>query len=247
MELIAIVPCAGKATRRHPETLHKPKILINYAGTPLIEYIVPPLFNAATIEKIIFVLSPKHGNQIIDYVRRNWTVEPPISYVWQNEPEGFGHAILQARSEVFSFRKWNPDVLILTDDGLRYSETRTKSPTDFIRSFTNRPTSTIGVQWKGNVKSHGMVIHDDKRRIVRLVEKPYWDKGGLVMTGIYYIKESRQLFRNLTKLVKSGRKLGGEFQLTHALQMTIDAGTDIKMYYHDWIDCGQSKHIDTYP
>ena len=78
-------------------------------------------------------------------------------------------------------------------------------------------------------------------RVERLVEKPYWDDGGLALTGIYYVRESRRLFRCLNKLVKTGRQLGGEFQFTHALQMMIDAGTPFMTYYHDWIDCDNKR------
>ena len=78
-------------------------------------------------------------------------------------------------------------------------------------------------------------------RVERLVEKPYWDDGGLALTGIYYVRESRRLFRCLNKLVKTGRQLGGEFQFTHALQMMIDAGTPFQTYYHDWVDCEEAR------
>ena len=61
------------------------------------------------------------------------------------------------------------------------------------------------------------------------------------MTGIYFVRESRRLFQCLNKLLKTGGKLGGEYQLTHALQMMIDAGTPFQTYYHKWIDCGGKK------
>ena len=77
-------------------------------------------------------------------------------------------------------------------------------------------------------------------RVERLIEKPYWDEGGFVLTGLYYVRESRRLFRCLNKLVKSGRCLGGEFQFTHALQMMIDAGTEFRTHYHEWVDCGKT-------
>ena len=82
-----------------------------------------------------------------------------------------------------------------------------------------------------------MCIRDSIHPLVeRLVEKPCWDDGGLAITWIYYVRESRRLFCCLNKLVKTGRRLGGEFQFTHALQMMIDAGTPFKTHYHDWED-----------
>ena len=249
--MIAIIPCAGKGTRRRPDTAYTPKILLEYEGQPLIEHIVHPIDESGKFEKIVLVLSPKHGQKVIDYVRRH-PFETPVKFVWQPEPLGFGHAVLQARDEVFSFHKWNPPVLIHTDDAVN---THINPEKDLIEDITAQSVSQIGVQWRGNVKNYGMAIVEDYIapghaprpnaprsgvRVERLVEKPYWDEGGLALTGIYYVRESRRMFRCLNKLVKMGRQLGGEYQFTHALQMMIDAGTPFQTYYHDWVDCGKT-------
>ena len=298
--MIAIIPCAGKGTRRLPDTEHKPKILLEYPNPPsppyqggmkgehqggmkrepLFEHIVRPIDMSERFEKLVFVLSPRTGHQIIDYIRRN-PLETPHAFVWQNEPLGFGHAVLQAREEVFSpsggnrgqapFREVrDPPVLVATDDGVRNPADPDKPSFDLIREMVGSSTSTLGVQWRGDVKNHGMVIvresvearrgservRDRAKKnshthhvaptetqplVERLIEKPYWDEGGLVMTGLYYVRESRRLFRCLHKLVKSGRCLGGEYQLTHALQMMIDAGTEFRTCYHEWVDAGGSE------
>ena len=298
--MIAIIPCAGRGTRRRPETEYLPKILLTPpsvppqaggrrgeyqagGGDPLIEHIVRPIDMSERFEKLVFVLSLKHGQQVIDYIHRN-PFETPVSFVWQHEPLGFGHAVLQAREEALKLKvgKWesgkvrksqsplhtfspshflrSPPVLIHTDDAInRKSGENGKS---LIESITASDVSQIGVQWRGNVRNYGMVITGEARergsegarkkpvhlprqnsptrmRVERVIEKPYWDEGGLCMTGIYYIRESRRLFRCLSKLVKMGRCLGGEYQFTHALQMMIDAGTPFQTHYHDWVDCGQ--------
>ena len=263
--MVAIIPCGGKGRRRRPDTVHTPKILLEYAEKPLIEHIVRPIDASGKFERIVLVLSVKHGQKVIDYVRRH-PFETAVKFVWQPEPLGFGHAVLQARDEVFSFRKWNPPVLIHTDDAVTIPANPDKTKVEMIQEITADSTSTIGVQWRGNVRNYGMVIHrvsaaateqdsegagktnshthrfappHAQRFVDRFVEKPYWDEGGLALTGLYYIRESRRLFRCLNKLVKSGRCLGGEFQFTHALQMMIDAGTPFMTYYHDWVDCGK--------
>ena len=267
--MICIIPCAGKGTRRAPDTNHMPKILLEHQGDPLFEHIVRPIDASDCFERIVFIVNPKHGQRIIDYVRHN-PLETPVRFVWQNEPLGFGHAVFQAREEVFSFRKWNPPVLIATDDGVRNPADPDKPSFDLIREMTGGSTSMLGVKWVGNVRQHGMVVTGEvweRRsegarekpehlprpnspaekakpgrngvRVERLIEKPYWDEGGLVLTGLYYVRESRRLFRCLNKVVKTGRCLGGEYQLTHALQLMIDAGTEFRTHYHSWVDCGQ--------
>ena len=252
--MIAIIPCAGKGTRRRPDTHFTPKILLDYQGDPMIEHVVRPIDASDCFDRIVFVVGPKHGQRIIDYVRHN-PFETPVKFVWQNEPLGFGHAVLQAREEVFSFRKWNPPVLVATDDGIRGPGNPEKSDVDLIKDITATPTSTLGVKWVGNVRPHSLVVTEERRaagyaprphiprklRVERVIEKPYWDDGGLALTGIYFIRESRRLFRCLRRLVKSGRRLGGEVQFTHALQMMIEAGTEFRTYYHAWVDAGGSE------
>lgn len=250
--MIAIIPCAGRGTRRRLDTHHTPKILLEHQGEPLFEHIVRPIDMSERFDQLVFVLSRKHGQRVIDYIRRN-PLETPVKFVWQDEPLGFGHAVLQARDEVFSFHKWNPPVLIHTDDAVN---THLNVEKDLIQDITAQSVSQIGVQWCGNVKNYGMAIVEDYIalghaprphiaksgvRVERLIEKPYWDEGGLALTGIYYVRESRRLFRCLNKLVKTGRILNGEYQFTHALQMMIDAGTEFQTYYHEWIDCDSKR------
>ena len=145
---------------------------------------------------------------------------------------------------------------VATDDGVRNPANPEKSSIQLVREVISNPTSTLGLQWRDNVRDCGMAIVEDYKqkghaprpnaprsgvRVERLVEKPYWDDGGLCLTGIYYIRESRRLFRCLNKLVKTKRTLGGEYQFTHALQMMIDAGTPFKTCYHEWHDAGRKE------
>ena len=243
---------------RNTDTNHKPKILLEHQGEPLIEHIVRPIDMSEQFAKLVFVLSPKHGNQIIDYVGRN-PLETSHAFVWQNEPLGFGHAVLQAKEEVFSWRKWNPPVLVATDDGIRGPASPNKSSLDLIHEMTDSGASAVGVKWVGNVRPHGLVVTEEHRalgyaprphiprrlQVTRVIEKPYWDEGGLVMTGIYFIRESRRLFRCLRQLVKTGRQLGGEYQFTHALQMMIENGAEFRTLCHEWEDAGRREDQKT--
>ena len=247
--MIAIIPCAGRGTRRRPDTEHTPKILLEYGGQPLAEHIVRPIDESGRFDKIVFVLSLKHGQKVIDHVHRS-CFDTPVKFVWQDAPLGFGHAVLQAREEVFGFRKWNPSVLIHTDDAVNRHCVEGMS---LVSAITSKKESQIGVQWRGSVKNYGMAIvsypdgamprtnSPTPGRVERLVEKPNWDEGGLALTGIYFIRESRRLFRCLDKLIKTGRCLGGEYQFTHALQLMMDQGTPFQTYYHEWVDCGQTR------
>ena len=262
--MIAIIPCAGRGTRRKPDTNCMPKILLDHAGEPLFEHVVRPIDMSERFEKLVFVLSPRTGNQIIDYVRRN-PLETPVKFVWQNEPLGFGHAVLQAREEVFSWKRRNPPILVHTDDAVN---SHLREGASLIKQITSKETSTLGTQWRENVRDYGMVVVGESEEagkrwseetrekpehlprpnspvtleVKRLIEKPYWDKGGLCMTGIYFIRESRRLFRCLKALVKRGIRLGGEYEFTYALQMMVDQGTPFKTCYHDWEDAGKWKN-----
>ncbi|MFB2839544.1 sugar phosphate nucleotidyltransferase [Floridanema evergladense] len=122
----AIIPLAGLASRLYPATKVLPKALLPIPGRdgtlrPVVDWIVREASNS-NVEQIILVLSPRDGELIIRYF-----TEPPtenletvagkrilnawndlkglgdrLQYIYQQEPGGFGDAILQAKEIVGS-------------------------------------------------------------------------------------------------------------------------------------------------
>lgn len=89
-----IIPTAGSGTRLRPHTLTSPKTLIHVAGHPILDYLLKPLLELPDLSELIFIVGD-NGKQIIEYVNRYYNL--PVTYIWQNEPKGLGHAISLAK------------------------------------------------------------------------------------------------------------------------------------------------------
>jgi len=131
----AVIPLAGLATRLYPVTKIVPKALLPIPGKdgslrPTVDWIVREAVDSG-VEEIILVVSPRDGELITKY----FTEPPPenlenvagerilkawhelkdlgdrLRFIYQQEPAGFGDAVLQAKEIVGS----EPFVLLLGD------------------------------------------------------------------------------------------------------------------------------------
>jgi UTP--glucose-1-phosphate uridylyltransferase len=116
----AVIPLAGKGTRLRPMTSVVPKALFPVVdprrGVRAVLHVLLEEVCDAGIEDVCLVVSPEQDEAIREYLaaaRPSYqTVLPSrICLVEQSEPEGFGHAVLQARA----FVDGEPFVLLLGD------------------------------------------------------------------------------------------------------------------------------------
>ncbi len=115
----AIIPAAGLGTRFLPATKGVPKELLPLLSKPVIQHVVEEALDVEGVDAAIIVNShekpmleayfspaPKlegfleeHGKgALAEKVRE--AGELPVAFVYQDEPLGLGHAVLQAASEV---------------------------------------------------------------------------------------------------------------------------------------------------
>lgn len=122
----AVIPLAGLATRLYPATKVIPKALLPIPGKdgtvrPVVDWIVREALDSG-VEEIILILSPRDGELINRYFteapRENldtvggkrilnaWNelkgLGDRLRYIYQQEPAGFGDAVLQAKEIVGS-------------------------------------------------------------------------------------------------------------------------------------------------
>lgn len=131
----AVIPLAGLASRLYPVTKIVPKALLPIPGKdgslrPTVDWIVREAIDSG-VEEIILVVSPRDGELITKY----FTETPPenvenvagerilnawndlknlgdrLRFIYQQEPAGFGDAVLQTKEIVGS----EPFVLLLGD------------------------------------------------------------------------------------------------------------------------------------
>ncbi len=108
----AIIPAAGLGTRFLPATKSVPKELLPVLNKPVIQYVVEEALAPSSVDECIIVSSPEKGqinaffaeNKVLEEILRERGKESlaqdvknvsdmPVSFVYQEEPKGLGHAV----------------------------------------------------------------------------------------------------------------------------------------------------------
>ena len=200
----AIIPAAGHGTRFLPVTKVVPKEMLPIGSRPALELIVEEAKSAGA-DSIVMVISK--GKELI---REYFKDDPCISFVYQHEQKGLGHAVLQAADELSGE---SGTVLMLLGDALVAGGNASKELVEI--SAAHGGASVIGLERvpEERVSRYGIVAMDEGR-IVAMVEKPSIEEApsNLAVAGRYLLDVS--IFEFLADQ-KPGR--GGEIQLTDAI------------------------------
>ena len=228
----AVIPAAGFGTRFLPATRSIPKVMIPVLDKPAVHYVVEEASQAG-IEHIVFVIThdqeavgryfdrlpeleetlQRRGDEAILDEMLKISEMAEISYVYQKQQLGLGHAVLTAKAAVGNepFAVFLPDDLILND-----------GPTigPMIDIFGEYNGSVIAVKEvpDAQISSLGIVDHrpmgDHISEIVGMVEKPSVGEApsNLAIIGRYVL--TPQVFDEIER----GRPGAlGEIQLTDAI------------------------------
>lgn len=241
----AVIPAAGLGTRFLPATKGIAKEMLPIIDKPTLLYQVEEAV-ASGCDEIILIIS-EDKQSIINFFKRDEAYEnylkdknhadfaeiikkiatlAKISYVYQNEQKGLGHAILCAKEAVGD----EPFLVILGDD-LIVNESGPTASTQLIDAYKETGTSILGVQEVAlnDTKKYGIIdpVKVDGRLILMkgMVEKPkdnppscYAALGRYVLTPDVFA-----LLENQTP------GAGGEIQLTDSLQRLN------KIYAYDFV------------
>jgi len=86
----------------------------------------------------------------------------------------------------------------------------------------------------------GVAVATPDGRISRLVEKPQNYVSNQALVGIYFLQDVVSLRKSLETLMQLNMRTRGEFQLTDALQLMIDEGSEFYSgQIRGWLDCGK--------
>jgi len=232
----AVFPVAGLGSRFLPITKSIPKEMLPIIDKPLIQFAVEEAIEAG-IEEIIFVTS--HTKKAIeDYFSVNYELENRLedagkqevteivhpkyldemkfSFIRQSEPNGLGHAILQAKHIISDdfFGIILADDLILSESGclkqLLEVHEKTQSSVLGVFSASKNQVSNYGVISSKNIEG--------VEKVDSIVEKPKPADApsNLAVFGRYIL--SKEIFSNIEQ-TKPG--LNNEIQLTDAIQKLI--------------------------
>lgn len=224
----AIIPLAGKGTRLRPHTYSKPKPLLHVAGKPVLGHILDSL-KSLKVDEITFITGDMEDH-IIDYVSKNYNFK--TNYVKQKEMKGDGHAISLAKGQI------DGDVIVVFVDTLFMKD---------VKKDLEDIGDAEGIVWTSKTndpKRFGIVEVGSKNIIKGIEEKPENPKSDLALIGLYYFKDSKNLFFYLDKIIEKNINSKGEFRLADAIGLMIDDGKKIKADTVDvWLDCGKPETL----
>jgi len=224
----AIIPVAGVGTRLRPHTHTAPKVLLHVAGKPILGHILDEMTGLGVTD-IAFIVGYL-GEMVEDYIGAQY---PRIKarFVEQERRQGLGHAIWLARDLICD----DEPVLIILGDTIFEAD---------LRGALSNTHTIIGVKEVADPRRFGVVETGADGLVRSLVEKPESPKTNLAIVGIYVVRHSALLFRCLDEMIRQERRTGGEFQLTDALAMMIEAGEPIRTFKVDgWFDCGNPETL----
>ncbi|MDB4040772.1 UTP--glucose-1-phosphate uridylyltransferase [Methylophilaceae bacterium] len=186
-----VFPVAGLGSRFFPATKATPKEMLPIVDKPLIQYAVEEALEAGFTELIFVTAKSKtsirdHFESKLDTELSNLTKDKKkllskmnkiipngvtCEYVFQEEPLGLGHAILQAKQLIND----EPFAVILADDLI---DSKIGALKQMVDLYNDTNSSIISVQKVDNASSvqYGMVSIDESSlnmmKLTDIVEKP---------------------------------------------------------------------------
>ena len=243
--MTAIIPAAGHGTRFLPVTKVVPKEMLPIGSKPALELIVDEAKSAGA-DRIVLIIS--HGKELI---REYFRDDPSVTFVYQEEQRGLGHAILQVEKlKSLGVEKSDGPVLILLGDCLVAGCNASKEMVSLSKARGG--VSVIGlervprerVSRYGIVKpstdgrmvgcsdapmaNHGHAQAENDLQIIDLIEKPSPEEApsDLAVAGRYLLDV--KIFDYL-KTQTPGK--GGEIQLTDAIRRMLAEKTLLGYVY----------------
>lgn len=216
--MTAIIPAAGLGTRFLPATRVVPKEMLPIGNRPALDLIVDEARRAGAREIVIVISRAK------DLIREYFKGAGDVSFVYQHEQHGLGHAVLQAGGAVTP----GDDVLVLLGDALVLGCDAAAEMAAVSRA--NGGAAVIGCERvpMERVSRYG-VMRLEGERIVDLVEKPSAEEApsDVVVAGRYLLP-----WRIFDYLSTQTPGKGGEIQLTDAIRRMLADGTDVRAYVY---------------
>lgn len=221
-----ILPVAGMGTRLRPQTCFLPKALLPVGGNCILGHILDS-FDSLVVSEYIFTTGYK-SELLEEYVR---TLNIPHRFVKQEDPQGLGEAI----SLCTPFLSDDEPVLIVLGDTLFEAD---------LNELTSRDHNALCTRQVDNPDRFGVAVADASGTITKLVEKPSEFVSDQALVGIYWIKDTTALKSSLDQLIREDIRTRGEYQLTDALVLMMESGTEFKTAsIIEWLDCGKPETL----
>ena len=232
----AVLPVAGLGSRFLPITKSIPKEMLPIIDKPLIQFAIEEAIEAG-IEKIVFITShtkkaiedyfsinselekrliQSNKENLVEKIHPKYLDKVEFSYVFQEEPNGLGHAILQAKDHVDDefFGVILADDLLVHKIGClsQLSNIHNESKSSVLGVFTADPEK---------ISNYGVidgVLNGNSYKLSNIIEKPKAVEApsNLAVFGRYIL--SKEIFNHLEN---TNPGVNGEIQLTDAIKSLI--------------------------
>ena len=224
-----LILSGGHGTRLRPITYSQQKQLIPVANKPILFYCIEDLINAG-IKTIGIIIGP-NKEQVMDTVKSvNWDAE--IEFIYQDAPSGLAHAV-KISEEFLGDDKF---IMYLGDNLLK------GGITNFVKDFINSDVeASLLLTEVNNPEQYGVALVDEQKKvIVKLIEKPKKPPSNLSIVGIYGLTPA--IFEAIDNIKPSWR---GEIEITDALHWLIEGGYRVRYSLVEgwWKDTGKPEDI----
>ena len=225
-----VIPMAGFGSRLRPLTWSKPKPLVPLAGGTVLDQILNMFRSAPNFEQceFVFILGSTMGEQIKEHIARQYP-NLHVDFAIQPEMKGQSDAFWQAREFLHG-----PMLMAFSD---------TLIDNDF--SFLANETQGVAfVKPVPDPRRFGVAEVDQKRQVVRLIEKPQELKNNLAVVGCYYFEEAEDLISAIEEQIKRNISLKNEFFLVDAINIMLERGMTMRTeMVNTWLDAGTTEAL----
>jgi len=219
-----IIPAAGFGSRLRPHTFTTPKVLLPVAGRPILEHIIRQVISFGADH--LTIVHGHLGEQIEEFVREKFDIK--IEFCWQKKPHGLGHAIFTGLTDK------DQEVLVILGDTILDID---------LGPVIRKGVTAIGVKEVADPRKFGVVVVENGV-VSRLIEKPVDPPSNLAIVGVYYLRDARLLYKAIKETMERQITVKGEYQVTDALQLMLDAGEPLETFpVAGWYDCGKPETL----
>ncbi|HZD02508.1 MAG TPA: sugar phosphate nucleotidyltransferase [Actinomycetes bacterium] len=229
-----VVLAGGTGTRLYPLTRITNKHLLPIYDRPMVTYAIEALVSAG-ITELMLVTGGTHAGEFLRLLGNGHEYGiDRLSYAYQERPGGIAEALGLAERFVDGDR-----VLVMLADNVLERSIRTLVD-NFQTQAAGARILLARIEDPAHLRHLGVPEFDERRRVVRIVEKPDDPPSAFAVTGIYCYDET--VFDMIPTLTPSHR---GELEITDVNNWYVSqARMDYDVLEGFWGDAGES--IDAY-